>query len=155
EHAQTVPLGREKLSERCRRLEDKLLRIAAWETVGFTVGRMEWQNGRERFRFDLDDRPGDLVFFEPTTWGPTTGKPLPQHSQPFGLDLGDCLLTDKDLICLTRLKKLQALRFNCSRVTPEGLKHLASFEELSELYVCGDELTGESLKTLARLKSVR
>lgn len=59
------------------------------------------------------------------------------------------------LIQLGRLPRLKVLCLRCSRITDDGLSALEGCEDLSEIDLCGTQITDMALLRLARVRTLR
>ena len=63
-------------------------------------------------------------------------------------------LTDADLACLAKLKKLKRIQTRFGAISGEGLKHLAGLPNIEQLCLGGPDLKDEDLRYFSNMKKL-
>ena len=64
------------------------------------------------------------------------------------------LLTDADLACLAKLKKLKSIQTDHGAITGEGLKHLVGLPDIDRLSLGGPNLKDEDFRYFSNMKKL-
>jgi hypothetical protein len=80
---------------------------------------------------------------------------LPQPNEPFGLDLANAPLRDRDLPTLANFAGLKCLSLSSTQLTDAGLKHLAKFVDVEQLDLRSTEVTAAGMKHLRQMPALR